>query len=223
MVDEKNRIYYLPTASHHVAPAMDKSELAPEFRNDVVFIGTVYDDRIKPLEDICKFCEKNKLSVKIIGPLLKASDNEILKKYAINGVVSNQYAKLMYRGARIVINIDRNVKWNPFEATGNSILADEVTPYSSNPRVYEIALCRATQLFINPRQEVCDIFKDNIFYCGYDNVEGGMDKILNSSKSKIKEKADSCFDIANKDHTYINRTLTLIEYLRTLDQPKENV
>lgn len=220
MADEKNKMYYLPTATHHIVPAMDKSELAPEFRNDVVFIGTVYDDRIKPLEDACRFCEKNNLSIKIIGPLLKATDNEIIKKHAINGVVANQYAKLMYRGARIVINIDRNVKWNPFETSGNSILMNEVEPYSSNPRAYEISACKATQLFINPRQEVKDLFGNSVFYCGYDNIEEGLSKIIATSKSKIKEKADACYTIINKDHTYINRTLSLIEYIRTVDQQR---
>jgi hypothetical protein len=213
MEDKEKKIYYLPTATSYNLPICSKSDIPEAYRSNICFIGTVYNDRIKPLEDICEYAKEKNLIVKIIGPLLNTPKDSIIRKNAQEGIVNNHVAKLVYRGSDIVLNIDRNIKWNPIEKEGNSTLIDVGVPYSTNPRVYEIAGCRTTQLYINPREEVKDIFGDNIYYCGYDNVKEGLDKILNENEDVILEKVNNCFNIVKEKHTYLNRSETLMSYI----------
>jgi hypothetical protein len=220
MEDKENNIFYLPTATTHILPTVAKSDVPEDFKCDICFIGTVYEDRIKPLEEICEFAEKKNLKIKIIGPLLSTSSDSIIRKYAQEGIIPNSHTKLIYRGAQLVINIDRNVNWNPCEKDGNSTLVDVGEPYSTNPRVYEIAGCKTTQFYINPRQEVKDIFGNNIFYSDYNNIKEKLEEIFNTDPKILLEKSNNCFNIIKDNHTYINRTRNLLEYIRNVSIKK---
>lgn len=212
--DTKNNIYYIPTATDSMYPTAKKEELPEEYRHNVVFIGTVYDDRIKPLEDACKYCEDHNLTIGIYGPLLKTPKDSIIRKYAHEGILPNWQTKMMYRGADVVINIDRNVFWNYQEAEGNSHLVGDGKPYSTNPRAYEIALCQSLQLYINPRQEALDIFGNNIHKAGYDDVYSILMNIFMNEKKEDKEKKIKyCFDIVKNNHLYLYRAVELINIL----------
>lgn len=207
------KIKYLPTATSFMLPKVAREELPEKYINDVVFIGTVYESREKVLEDACRYCEKEGLKIKIIGPLLRTSKDSIIRKYADEAIIDNRETKMYYRGSKIVINIDREVNWNPSEREGNSLLEDVGTPYSGNPRMYEIAGCRSIQLFVDPRQEAIDIFGDNIYTCRHDNVQEVLDKIFKEKDSVLIKKVNYCFDEVTKNHTYLNRAKTLLDYI----------
>jgi len=213
MVGEK--IFYLPTATSSFLPTVSKSEISDKYKSDIVFVGTIYKDREKPLEEICQYCEEKELKIKIIGPLLKTKKDSIIRKYADHKILNNKDTKLYYRGATVTINIDRNVNWNPTEEYGNSLLIDVGEPYSINPRAYEIAGCRSIQLYINPRKEAKDIFEDNIYYANNNNIIEILNNIFNEKKDILLNKINNCFNIVTKQHTYINRTKTLIKILET--------
>lgn len=213
-------IFYLPTATSHVLPSINKNDLPLDYRCDISFVGTVYDDRIKPLEDICKYAEQNNLIIKIVGPLLKTPLNSIIRKYAKEGILNNQETKLLYKGSKVVINLDRNINWNPTEEKGNSTLEDVGEAYSLNPRAYEIAGCKAIQLFINPRKEAIDIFQDNIYVCSEENITKELDKIFKEKEEVLEKKIEKCFDIIRKEHTYVNRAKLMLEYINKRDSEK---
>jgi hypothetical protein len=212
--DKDNDIYYLPTATSNHLPVCNKQDVPAKYRFDVVFIGTVYKDRIAPLETICNYCQEHDLTVKIIGPLLKTPKDSIIRKYAIEGIISNDDTKLFYRGSNIVINIDRNVNWNPNEDEGNTLLTDVGEPYSVNPRIYEISGCKTIQLYVNARQEAKDLFGDGIYYCGYDSIKEGLDKIINENEDVINNKVEKCYNIVIKNHTYKHRANRLLNYIK---------
>lgn len=221
MEDKDNNIFYIPTATSSKLPVISKDEVPNEFKYDVVFIGTVYDDRIPVLEQACEYCESKNLSISIIGPLLKTPTNSIIRKYGKDGIINNDQTKMFYRGSNVVINIDRNINWNPNESDGNSLLLDVGEPYSMNPRAYEIAGCRTAQLFVNPRQEVADVFGDNVYTCGYDDIKEGLDKVFNDSHGVVLNKVNNCYNIVKDSHFYLHRASRVLNIIKSVDSEGE--
>jgi len=218
IADKHSDTYYLPTATSAFIPNQNKKELDKHLKQDICFIGTVYDDRIKPLEEICHWAMTNKKTVKIIGPLLKTPQNSIIRKFGDNRIITNDQTKMMYIGSNLVINMDRNINWNPYENKGNSTLEDIGEPYSANPRLYEIGACKTPQLYINPRKEALDLFGDNIFSCGYGDINKKIESIFNTHIDILKTKTDNCFKIVQEGHTYINRTIDMLKYITQKDK-----
>lgn len=212
--DINNNIFYVPTATDTIFPNVSKETVPPQYRCHLSFVGTLYDDRIKPLEDICNFCEEKRLVLKIVGPLLNTPKDSIIRKYANDLVINNYETKLLYSGSDIVINLDRNVNWHPYNKNGNPDLINVGEPYSGNPRMYEIAGCKSLQLFINARQEVKDIFGDNVFYCNENNIKEELINIFENETEESKlEKIINCFSIVMKEHTYEQRANKILNIL----------
>ena len=213
MEDEKSNIFYVPTATNSLYPTIDKDTLPDNFKNDIVFVGTIYPDRVKPLEEACRFCEDNNAKISIYGPLLNTPKNSIIRKYARDQIMSNNDTKMLYYGSKLALNIDRNVLWNCNEEEGNSNLVGDGRPYSMNPRAYEIAMCRAPQLFINPRPEAFDVFGDNVYYSQYDNVYEELEHIFSESEELEQTKINNCFDIVRSNHIYLYRAGKILNIL----------
>jgi hypothetical protein len=215
--DTNNRIYYLPTATSFMLPTMPKDSIEDKYKNHIVFIGSIYDNRIKPLEEICRYCKDTNKSIKIIGPHIRTPKDSIIREFSEDKIISNNETKMYYYGANIVINMERDVNWNPFEKEGNSLLKDVGEPYSTNPRTYEIAGCRSLQLSINPRQETISLFGDNIVYCNIDEIKEVLEKILSGKMKDAVGKINNCFDIVSQDHTYLNRAKELMDRIVSQD------
>lgn len=214
--DQTNGIYYVPTASGVQVPSCTKEEVPEQYRSDVVFVGTVYPNRVEPLETIAGYCKDKGLKFKCVGPSQWIPrDSELYKCFDPN-VISETKAKLLYRGAKVVINLDRDVNWKSDNPKYNSLLVKrDEEPYSLNPRTYEIALCRSPQLFVDPRQEAIDIFGENAFYCknNKDSIYSKMDEVLNLSKTDLRNKLKFCYETVITEHTYDNRAKQIIEIL----------
>lgn len=217
MEDEKHNVFYIPTATSTLLPQVSKEELPDRFKQNISFIGTVYEHRIKQLEEVCRYCEEHNLTFKVVGPLLKTPKDSILRKYATDGVLNNNETKLVYRGSDIVLNLDRNIHWNPLEDDGNSTLKDVGEPYSMNPRAYEIAGCRTIQLFVNPRKEALDVFGDNIYSCREENIKETLDKIYQTDKDVLLNKINTCFNTVIQNHTYVHRAVKLLKHIQDVD------
>lgn len=214
--DESKKIFYLPTATSAMLPTVSRNDLEDKFRNDVVFVGTVYDDRVPVLEAVAKYCDEKKLKFSIYGRGEFPEDG-YAKKYHKNGVIENTDAKLLYRGASVVLNLDRNVEWNIQSKNGNPLLYGSTDPYSMNPRAYEIAGCHSTQLFINPRKEVADVFGDNVYTCNEKEISSKLDEIFQEKEEDKIEKINNCFNIIRKSHLYVHRANALINYLKGVE------
>lgn len=210
-------IYYIPTATSNILPVISKEDLPDKFKSDILFVGTVYDNRIGVLEDICEYAEENNLNVKIFGPLLRTPSDSIIRKYAVEGILKNNETKLLYRGSNLCINIDRDVKWSCVSSDNNPLLVDVGEPYSTNPRAYEIAGCRALQLYVNARQEVFDIFGGNVIYSGYDNLKEVLHEVSNMKDEVKLNMINNCYNIVVKDHTYVNRLKKIISIMEEKD------
>jgi hypothetical protein len=223
MENENKHIYYLPTATSSFLPTVSKDSIPENYKCDVSFIGTIYDDRIKPLEEVCEYCRDNNLTIKIIGPHLKTPKDSIIRKYAVDGILGNMETKLLYRGSKVVLNLDRNIKWNPIEDEGNSWLEDIGEAYSLNPRAYEIAGCRSTQLYVNPRQEAKDIFGDNMYYSNVENIKETLNNIFKTDVKELEEKINNSYSIIYADHTYLNRAQRILDIIEKQDKGEQNV
>lgn len=218
--DINANILYVPTATSPNLPAMEKESIEENLRYDVLFVGTVYENRIKPLEAIAEYCKKNKLKMGIIGPLLNVHRSSTINDYSLNGILPNEQTKLAYRGSNVVLNIDRDVTWSAIEKEGNSELVyTEEEPYSINPRSYEIAGCKSTQLYINARKEAYDIFGDNIYYANDDSCVNVLDEILHTDKSILNKKIEDSFKVVKDNHLYLNRAIKILDFIKN----KENV
>jgi hypothetical protein len=215
--DEANGIYYVPTASTVEVPNCTKDEVPSQFRSDVVFVGTIYENRVKPLNAIAEYCRDNGLTFRCIGQSSWIPDDSALYNAFESRIVPVNEAKLLYRGSRAVINIDRDVNWKSNNAKFNQYLVKrDEEEYSLNPRAYEIALSRTPQLFINPRQGAKDTFGDNAFYCSAekDDINNTLDTILNLDKQTLKTVVKNSYTEVINNHTYNNRAKQIIEILK---------
>ena len=86
-------------------------------------------------------------------------------------------------------------------------------PYSSNPLLYETALCKSIQLYANARPEARDIFGDNIYTSTNDNVKEVLDIIFKEDESVLQTKINTCFDIVRNNHLYLHRASKIINIL----------
>jgi hypothetical protein len=218
--NKRDKIFYIPTAVSSTQLNCNKDVGNNLYKSDVCFIGSVYPNRVKPLEDALRWCIKNNKIAKILGPIrgrttygeLFVPENSIIHQYGINTIVDNKETNKYYANAKVVINMDRDVNWSPAFSNANPHLY-ECIPYSSNPRVYEIAACKTIQLFINPRQEIEDTFGDNIYQCCTDTISKTLDTIFSTKESILKKKISNCYDIVKKNHTYTHRAASIINYL----------
>lgn len=210
-----DKIHYLPVATDgNNIPTVSKQDIQDRYKSDICFVGTIYDDRIKPLEAACRYAEKYGKTIKILGPHLKTPKDSIIRKHSEDCVLNIADVKMFYRGAGVVINIDRNIQWCAGEEDSNSQLVDVGEPISTNPRTYDIAACRSAQLFVHPRAEVKSWFNSNIFYADYDTVYNALDEYFNTPQEEVYEKINTCFNIVKADHTYVSRVLSILNYLK---------
>jgi spore maturation protein CgeB len=203
------RFHYIPIASSSTIP----NNISDNHLSDVCFVGSVYPNRIPMLETITKWCIKNGKKPLFVGPQRDVPADSIIKPVSREIIVDNQEAMRYYAGARVSVNLDRDVYWSSATNTGvNDTLFDVGIPYSTNPRTYEIPLNRSIQLFINPRQEAVDTFDDSIFVTDDKNIEETLQRIFDSPKSETEAMKAKAFEIA-QHNTYENRANRIIKIL----------
>jgi len=119
-----------------------KVEVSDEFKSDVIFIGTGYEDRVKLLEKV----NWDGINLKILGTW-KLRRNSPLRKYTLSKIITNDASVKFYNGAKIGLNLHRA---HPYA-------------YSANPRTFELSACGTFQI-CDKRQEVINLFGDSIEY-----------------------------------------------------------
>ena len=218
----KNNIVYLPTAVSEASVGRSKVSRSPHYQSDVCFIGSIYPNRVKPLETVCRWAENNGKKLKIIGPVDAGAlwgetfvpKDSIIMKYAQNGVVDNKETLMYYANSKCVINMDRDVKWSPcYKEENPHLINRDISPYSMNPRCYETSICKVPQLYIDPRKEAIDIFGDDIWYGSTDDpasIATSLDKIFGTRKKMINNKVTSAYKKVVKNHLYTHRAAKII-------------
>lgn len=202
------RFHYIPIASSSTIP----TDIVKDHMSDICFIGSVYPNRLEPLEKVVRWALKNEKKPLIVGPMMGVPPDSIIRTVAKEIMMSNLEAMRYMLGARVSINIDRDVHWNSQFGGENPMLLDVGEPYSSNPRTFEVPLNKSIQLFINPRQEAIDVFGDDIFVANNENIEEVLQKVFDTPKSQLDEIRARAFEIA-RNHTYESRAQAIIKIL----------
>lgn len=201
-------IHYIPTAASAYMPPTDKGLIPEEYLSDICFVGTCYPEREKILEKVTEWCEKNDKSF-YIHSIYSASDS-----------IDNMQTRLIYAGAKVVINIDRDIDWSPLHEGGNPNRMGNKPAESGNPRMYEIPLCRSVQLFVNPRKESEEIFGSNVYTATSDNLDDVLSEIFTTSNYVLASKVEACFDIVKYKHLYKHRLREIVNIINTTEESK---
>jgi len=202
------RFHYVPIGTSSRIP----TEISDKHLSDLCFIGSVYPNRIPMLERAVHWALKNGKKPLVLGPLNAVPEGSIIRSIGIDTIVNNIQAMQYMAGARVSINMDRDVHWNPQAAEGNHMLLDVGEPLSCNPRTYEIPLNRSIQLYINHRKEAVDIFGDSIFTADESNLEEVLQTIFDSTSHHLEELKNRAYNIA-LNHTYDKRVTKILEVI----------
>lgn len=182
----------------YIRHAYDKDIHKPGTPNgkdyDVLMIGTLWQERIQLLERI----DWSGINVKFIGTWLAppSPKDSSLSKYYEEGCIKNDAAPDYYASAKICLNIFRR-----------SDVAE-----SLNPRVYELAACKAFQL-TDHRAELDEIFDNGV--ATFEAPEELEDRIRywlahENERQEYVEKAYA----AVQPHTFDDRVTTLMSTLQ---------
>lgn len=165
----------------------------PEFECDVLMVGTGWEERQAFLEAV----DWSGIDLRIYGvwPGLQNNPNSPLHRFHRPMVIDNAHVAEMYSSARICLNIHRT-----------SDVAE--TP---NPRIYEVAACKAFQLS-DPRKGLARTFYNSIPTF---NTPLGLQNSVRHYLERESLRLDLA-DTAHKlvqDHTFDNRVAALVAAL----------
>ena len=119
--------------------------------HDVVFVGTGFPERVRWFNSI----NWTGIDLGLYGSWAKTKLNKHVQKCVRSGPIDNERAVLLYRRAKIGLNLYRTSKgWAPN--------APQITHAESiNPRAYELAAC-GTFFLSDYRSESAEVFGDKV-------------------------------------------------------------
>jgi spore maturation protein CgeB len=195
--------YYLPSAydpARH-RPDADADVEVPE--NDVVFIGSCFDERIQLLSAV----DWSGIDLGIYGSWESLPSRSRLRRYLRGNVVSNDVSAMLYRRARIGLNLYRR-------SVGFGRGAPQIAHAESlNPRAYELAACGVFQLS-DYRAEVAEQFGDLVPTFDGASQLGELVRFYLDRPSDRAEKAAAARQ-AVASHTFAARAAQLAAQLQT--------
>jgi len=138
-------VVYLP---HSYDPARHFPQaVGQEYRSDVFFCGTMYEERRQLLEGV----DWTGIDVRIVGPEL--GDGEV------QGGLANEELARFYCGTKLALNMHRT-SCGVFDERLRHI--EDGAAWSLGPRAYEIAACGAFQVCDDSRGELRIVFGDAV-------------------------------------------------------------
>jgi hypothetical protein len=200
--EEKLAVYYLPHSySEDVHYPADKEE----YEYDVLFCGTVFEERAYLLEKV----DWSGIRVKIIGSWMLTPE-DIKEKMFQAGIgeeriVDNQELSDLYRKSKIVININRTTGWDKYVRFNH---IDSERAYSMGPRIVEATACGAL-VVSDYRPEIEAVYGDAIPI--FSNA-GELEKIIRhylEHETERKQKAAMAQE-KTKGMSYDNRLENII-------------
>lgn len=212
--------YYCPTAgSSHECGKFPLEILEEKYHSDILFLGAIYPNRRKLLESIIPLVKKHNLNFKICGHVQYLPKKSPLWEYVFDArTVPHIETVKYYNGAKIVLNILRDIRWNPrTKSEKNPYNRSRFKAESLNPRAYEVPLCQSFMLLEDSRPEAREIFNRN--EVGFFSDEETLNKriryyLLGRGSKKREEIAFNAYKKVAQNHTYINRFLTIKNILK---------
>ena len=218
-------VYYCPTAgSEDECGRIPADRLDEKYRSDILFLGALYPNRRKLLESVIPFVKKNKLSMKICGHVRYMPKSSPLWEYVFDQrTIPHDETVMYYNGAKISINILRDIKWNPkTKSQKNPHNKSRFIGVSLNPRAYEVPLCQAFMLLEDTREEAREIFTEN--EVGFFSDEKSLIKqlryyLLGPGKELRDKMAFEAYKKVAQEHTYTHRML----FIKNILEKTENI
>jgi spore maturation protein CgeB len=208
-------VYYCPTAGSSVECGKIPREMIEEkYQSDILFLGALYPNRRRMLEAILPFVQKYKLNLKICGHVHYLPKSSPLWKcvYDARTIPHNETVRY-YNGAKIVLNMLRDINWNPLSRRKkNPHNRSKFHAESLNPRAYEVPLCQAFMLLEDTRAEAHEVFNENQvgFFSDNESLVGQLHYFLIGHGKKLRdEMAFQAYRHVAENHTYTNRLLTI--------------
>jgi len=208
-----DNVYYCPTAgSTHECGKMPPEYIEDKYKSDILFLGAMYPNRAKLLEPIIPFLKKNKINFKICGHTHYLPKKSPLYEYVFDSrTIPHEETVKYYNGAKIVLNIYRDIKWNPRTISGkNPHNKSRFKAESMNPRAYEVPLCQSFMLSDDSRPEVREVFTNKeigFFSNSEDLIKKLRYYLKGAGKNKREDMAFNAYKKVAENHTYIHRML----------------
>jgi len=212
-------VYYCPTAgSTHECGRMPAEYLEEKYLSDFLFLGAMYPNRVKVLEAIIPFIKKNNLNFKICGHTHYMPKRSPLQEFVFeSGTIPHNDTVKYYNGAKIVLNMYRDIGWNPKTATKrNPYNKSKFSAESLNPRAYEVPLCQSFMLMEDIRPEAREVYTEEevAFFSDEKTLEEQLSYyLLGKGVAKREQMAFNAYRKAAENHTYIHRLLKIKEVL----------
>jgi spore maturation protein CgeB len=216
-----SNVYYCPTAAcSHECGIIPRENLNERYLSDILFLGALYPNRRKILEGLIPFVESNGLTMKICGHVGYMPRNSPLWKYVSDArTIPHGETVMYYNGAKAIINILRDVKWNPrTKSKKNPNNKSRFVPESLNPRAYEVPLCGGLQFLDDSRPEAREVFNDNevVFFSDTDSLTQGLYSYLIGDRvQKVEEMKVAAYTKVLQNHTYLHRMRHILETLKS--------
>jgi spore maturation protein CgeB len=214
-------VFYCPTAAcSRECGVTPREHVDEKYHSDILFLGALYPNRQKVLESLVPLVEKAGLSFKICGHVGYMKKANPLWKYVFDPrtVPHNETVKY-YNGAKAVVNILRDVRWNPRTKSGkNPLNRSKFAPESLNPRAYEVPMCGALQFIDDDRPESREIFTDKevVFYSSPEELAKKMEVfLLHKTQEERRDMIISAFQKVSCAHTYTHRLQGILKVLRS--------
>jgi spore maturation protein CgeB len=201
--------HYLP---HAYDPDRHRSGGVPAERgddagvrgHDVVFVGTLFQERI----DLLSAVDWSGIDLGLYGSFTLLGSRSKLRRHIRGGYVDNATTAALYRRAKIGLNLYRTSCG--FGRDAPRIAAGSAE--SLNPRAYELAACGAFHLS-DWRDEIAEVFADAVpWFNGPDHLEELVRFYLPREQERQRLAARLPASVAK--HTYAARAEQLVSALR---------
>lgn len=213
-----SNVHYCPTAGcNFECGKIPKDQLDTRYHSDIVFVGALYPNRQKILESIIPFIKANNINLKICGHAKYMPRTSPLWEFVFDSrTVPHHETISYYNGAKIVLNMLRDIHWNPrTKSLKNPNNKSRFSAESLNPRAYEVPLCQAFTLLEDTRPEARDIFNEN--EVGFFSDGKSLEKSIEYYLANDKLRDDMTFAAHKKvalNHTYTHRLLNIINVIQ---------
>jgi spore maturation protein CgeB len=210
-------VYYCPTAADaDECGRLPTESIEPKYHSDILFLGAMYPNRKRLLEAIIPFVKRNKLNFKVCGHVQYLPKKSPLWEYVFDSrTIPHSETVKYYNGAKVVLNILRDINWNPRTRTKNNPYKGKYPAESLNPRAYEVPMCQAFMLLEDTRAEAREIFTEGEVGF-FSNEKSLIDRLryflIGKGDALRGEMAFEAYKKVASNHTYTHR----LQYIKAI-------
>jgi len=222
-------VYYCATAGNpHECAKMPLEMIDKKYHSDILFLGAMYPNRKRLLESILPLVQKHNLNFKICGHIKQyLPKSSPLWDYVFDArTIPHHETVQYYNGAKVVLNILRDIKWNPRTKSGKNPYNRSKFPAESlNPRAYEVPLCQAFMLLEDSRSEATDIFtkKEVGFFSDEHTLINKLRYyLIGPGRLKRENMTFSAYKKVAEQHTYNHRLKFILDTIKEKENKTTN-